>query len=421
MKFKTVIGVLACAGVLGAVGYGIGIYVDLNKQYPDHESVLSEQGSQEKIKRGEYIALASDCVACHTSDVKKPFAGGYKIDTPFGPIFSSNITSDKKTGIGNWDKSKFDAAVRHGKGSHGYLYPAMPYPAYSKLTDEDFDDLWAYMQTVKPINQSIVENQLPFPYNQRWLLSGWNLLFFNSNPYRKDSNLSATVNRGKYLVEGPGHCAACHTAKNIFGGDVNDGMQGMTLQGWHAPDLTSNPRVGLGMWSEHDITEYLHSGSNRLAVASGPMAEAIENSTQYLTQDDLKAMAAYLKSLPTSRPSHPVAIADKQPIMRNGKTLYETQCSACHVSTGIGVRNMIPALVNNPQINADDPASLLRVILKGSDGTVTHANPTAARMPRFDWKMTDQQIAEITTYIRNSWGNAAAEVKPEEVKKARGD
>ena len=374
---------------------------------------------QDKIKRGEYLARASDCVACHTSDAKKPFAGGYKINTPFGTILSSNITQDKATGIGGWDKSQFDAAVRHGKGSQGYLYPAMPYPAYAKLTDSDLDDLWAYMQTIPAVKQQVVENQLPFPYNQRWLLGGWNLLFFKGKPYPNDAAHSTKLSRGEYLVEGPGHCAACHTAKNIFGGDVSEAMQGVTLQGWHAPDLTPNPYTGLGKWSEKDIVDYLRSGSNRMTVASGPMSEAIENSTQYLTQDDLEAMATYLKSLPESRPVKPAAVSHEQTAMRNGKALYETQCSACHVSSGTGVRNMIPALAANPQINAADPATLLTVILRGSDGAVTKTNPTAARMPAFGWKLTDAQVAEIATYIRNSWGNAASEVKPDEVKKAR--
>ncbi|KAB8305864.1 cytochrome c [Erwinia endophytica] len=419
MTLKKLIGALVGIGVLGALGYGVGVAIDLNQHYPDNTDVLSGKALSDKIARGEYVAIASDCVACHTSDSHKPFAGGYKIDTPFGPILSSNITADKETGIGNWSKGQFDAAVRHGKGSHGFLYPAMPYPAYSTLTDSDLDDLWAYMQTIAPVHNKVIENQLSFPYNQRWLLGGWNLLFFHGAPFTPTASLSAQLNRGAYLVNGPGHCAACHTAKNIFGGDVSNAMQGTTLQGWHAPDLTTNAHVGLGHWSEQDVVDYLHNGSNRFTVASGPMAEAVENSTQHMTPEDLAAIAAYLKTRPASTPSVPAALANDSATMHAGKLIYDTQCAACHLSSGAGVRNMIPTLAKNPQLNAADPASLLTVILNGSDGAVTTGNPTAARMPRFDWKLSDQQIAQVTTYIRNSWGNAAPEVKADKVAHAR--
>lgn len=419
MNMKKIIGAIVGLGALGALGYGAGVLIDLNQSYPDSAESLSGEALKAKIARGEYVAIASDCVACHTSDSKKPFAGGYKLETPFGAILSSNITSDKETGIGNWTKGQFDAAVRHGKGSHGYLYPAMPYPAYSKLTDGDLDDLWAYMQTVAPVKEKVVENQLPFPYNQRWLLGGWNLLFFHPQPFTPDSARTALLNRGQYLVEGPGHCAACHTDKNLFGGDVSEALQGATLQGWHAPDLTANQRVGLGSWSEQDIVDYLHNGTNRYEVASGPMAEAVENSTQHMSDDDLKAIAAWLKALPASDKPAPAALAANQAAMQSGKLIYDSQCAACHISSGAGVRNMIPTLANNPQLNASDPASLLTVILSGSDGAVTQGNPTAARMPGFAWKLSDEQVANVTTYIRNAWGNAAPAVTAAEVGQAR--
>ncbi|MRT24938.1 c-type cytochrome [Enterobacteriaceae bacterium RIT697] len=418
MKVKTIVGGLVGLGVIAA-GYGVGVTIDLNKHYANNSEPLSGQALEEKIARGAYVAVASDCVACHTSDPHKPFAGGYKIDTPFGPILSSNITSDKETGIGRWNKGQFDAAVRHGKGSHGYLYPAMPYPAYSRLTDNDLDDLWAYMQTIAPVKEKVVENQLPFPYNQRWLLGGWNLMFSHGQPFIKDPSRSMQINRGAYLAEGPGHCAACHTAKNILGGDKKDAMQGVTLQGWHAPDLTNNSHVGLGSWSKQDIVDYLHDGTNRVEVASGPMAEAVENSTQHMTREDLAAIAAYLKTLPASSASVPAALTQDSSVMNIGKKIYDTQCAACHISSGAGVSNMIPTLAGNPQLNASDPASLLTVILAGSDGAVTLGNPTAARMPSFGWKLSDQQVAEVTTYIRNSWGNAASVVSADDVAQAR--
>jgi mono/diheme cytochrome c family protein len=229
------------------------------------------------------------------------------------------------------------------------------------------------------------------------------------------------VARGDYLVNGPGHCAACHTAKNLLGGDVAGTFQGGTLQGWHAPDLTPNPHTGLGQWKAEDIVSYLKTGTSRQAAAAGPMLEAVENSTQYLTDDDLHAITAYLQQLPASKAAVPVAVADTDPQMVKGRLVFESQCEACHTSSGAGVRQMIPELRNNAQVNAQDPSSLLNVVLKGADGPLTAGNPTGAGMPRFDWKLADEDIAAVQTYIRNSWGNSASKVTAEQVKKARSE
>ena len=407
--------------VLGALGYTALVQYDVHKSYP--QAIQPENGAalQAQIKRGEYVARLSDCTACHTAHGGKPFAGGYKLETPFGDILSSNITSDKETGIGNWTQEQFDRAVRHGIGSHGHLYAAMPYNAYAKLTDQDLTDLWTYIRTIPPVKKDVVENQLPFPFNQRWTLAGWNLMFFRDRVFGPDVSHSDQLNRGQYLVDGPGHCASCHTAKNFLGGDSSAYLQGGTLEGWHAPDLTSNPHTGLGSWSQEDIVSYLRSGTNRNAASSGPMTEAIENSTQYMTQSDQEAIASYLKSLPASSLKKPVAISGNDNAMKVGKKVFESQCNACHVSDGSGIRNMIPALANNPQINAEDPSSLLNVVLNGSEGPFTHANPTSAGMPDFAWKLSDSNIADVMTYIRNSWGNAAPAISANDVAKARQD
>ncbi|WP_337024852.1 MULTISPECIES: c-type cytochrome [unclassified Pantoea] len=405
--------------VVGALGYTALVQYDVHKSYPQEIQPEKGEALQAQIKRGEYVARLSDCTACHTAQGGKSFAGGYRLETPFGDILSSNITSDKETGIGNWTQEQFDRAVRHGIGSHGHLYAAMPYNAYAKLTDQDLTDLWAYVRTIPPVNNKVVENQLPFPFNQRWTLAGWNLLFFKDQQFKPDTAETAVINRGQYLVDGPGHCASCHTAKNFLGGDSSAYLQGGNLEGWHAPDLTQNPHTGLGSWSQEDIVDYLRSGTNRMAASSGPMTEAIENSTQYMKQDDLEAIASYLKSLPASPVNRPSAISSNDNAMMVGKKVYESQCNACHVSDGSGIRNMIPALANNPQVNAEDPSSLLNVVLNGSQGPFTHANPTSAGMPEFAWKLSDDNIADVMTYIRNSWGNAAPAVTTETVSKAR--
>lgn len=404
--------------VAGALGYTALVEYGLHKSYPQSIKV-ADTASADQIKRGEYVARLSDCTACHTQEGGKPFAGGYTLHTPFGDILSSNITSDKETGIGGWDQEQFDRAVRHGVGSHGYLYAAMPYNAYAKLTDQDLADLWAYIRTIAPVKNKVVENQLPFPFNQRWTLAGWNLMFFHDQVFQPQELSTAEINRGAYLVDGPGHCASCHTPKNLLGGDSSAYLQGGALQGWNAPDLTSNPHTGLGKWSNEDIVSYLRSGTNRETASSGPMTEAIENSTQYMTDADLHAIASYLKSLPASNMPVPAAVASTSEPMMVGKKVFESQCSACHVSDGSGIRQMIPTLAGNSQVNAPDPASLLNVVLNGSEGPLTHANPTAAGMPAFDWKLSDSNVADVMTYIRNSWGNAATAVSEQDVAKAR--
>ena len=417
-KLTKLAAVVAGCGILGMAGF-IGF-----AKYGEHRTFPAIKADTTgpiaaQIKRGEYVAATGDCMACHTAHGKPAYAGGYVLETPFGVIKASNITMDKETGLGNWDLARFDKAVRHGIGTHGYLYPAMPYTAYAKMTDQDIADLWTYMQTIAPVKQKVVENELPFPYNQRVLLAGWNLLFFRDQPFTPLPGVTAIVNRGDYLVNGPGHCAACHTAKNFLGGDVSAAFQGGTLQGWHAPDLTANAKVGLGQWTEDDIVSYLKTGASRQSVATGPMQEAVEYSTQHLTDPDLKAIAAYLQQLPASPSKTTTAIAATDPQMVTGRLVMESQCNACHNTDGSGVRHMIPALSASAQVNADDPANLLHVVLKGAEGPVTAGNPTGAGMPRFDWRLPDDNIAAVLTYIRNSWGNRAPRVTPDDVKQAR--
>ncbi len=417
-KFKSIATVVVGCGFLGGLGF-LGL-----SWYGEHRSFASIEADrtgsiQQQIERGKYISVMGDCAACHTVPGKPTYAGGYKLQTPFGVIKASNITQDKESGIGKWTLEQFDKAVRHGIGRHGYLYPAMPYTAYAKMNDQNISDLWTYMQTIEPVKQKVVENELPFPYNQRFLLAGWNLLFFRDQQFVPVPGTSAQVSRGDYLVNGPGHCAACHTAKNVLGGDVAEALQGGSLQGWHAPDLTPNTHTGLGRWTTEDIVTYLKTGTGHHSVASGPMQEAVENSTQYLSNEDLTAIALYLQQLPKSPYQKPVAITANDPQMVRGQFVMEAQCSACHRSDGTGVRNMIPALKGNGLVNAPTPETLLQVVLNGVEGPVTDSNPTGAGMPGFAWKMSDDDIAAVLTYIRNSWGNSGRRLSAEDVGKAR--
>jgi len=369
------------------------------------------------VARGRYVAIAGDCVACHTAPgSKEAFAGGYSISTPFGGIYASNITPDKETGIGNWTERDFYRAVRHGKGKEGeHLYPAMPYNAYVKVSDQDMHDLWMYMRSVKPVRYRVPETNLGFPYNIRLAMMGWNLLFFRNSGFENDPGKSADFNRGAYLVEGLEHCGACHTPKNLLGGDTGDYLQGSNLSEWHAPDLTSNRYVGIGSWSNAQIVDYLKLGSNHVAVASGPMAEAVTNSTQHLSDADLRAIATYLKAQPASATQLPPPQARDSAQMKTGENVYSANCSACHNSDGKGIPNLAASLANNPGLLADDASSIITTVLQGGRGAVTQGNPTSGAMPSFAWKLTDEQVAAVSTYIRNSWGNAATPVKADEV------
>lgn len=418
-SMKRSVPALVAVAVLAMLGYAGAVLYDLRRAYPQSTDGLAGPALEQQRQRGQYIARLADCTACHTAPDGQPFAGGYRLETPFGPLLTSNITSDPQTGIGGWTQEQFDRAVRHGKGSHGYLYPAMPYTAYTRLTDQDLADLWQYIRALPPVSNAVVENQLPFPFNQRGLLAGWNLLFFRPGVFKPDPQRSESLNRGDYLVNGPGHCTVCHTAVNFLGGDSEDSLQGAVLAGWHAPDLTGNLHTGLGHWSENDIVQYLKTGTNQRSVASGPMIEAIENSTQYLTDADLQAIADYLKAIPASLKPHAEQMPASAPDMAMGKRIYDSQCNACHVSDGSGVRQMIPTLAGSPVVNSRDPATLLRMVLNGSDAPRTAGNPTGAGMPAFDWRLADDQVAAVLTYIRNTWGNAAPGVNAQQAAQSR--
>ena len=263
--------------------------------------------SFDRIERGRYLSVIGDCAACHTAPGGQFFAGGLGLQTPFGKIVAPNITPDRETGIGAWTDDEFRRAVQEGIGRDGdLLYPAMPYPAYAKVAPDDVLAIRAYLATVEPASNKVAANQLPFPFRNRALMLGWNLLNFDRTPFRPDPNASVERNRGAYLVDGLGHCGSCHTAKNILGGDKRDGyLQGAVLQGWFVPNVSGDPRVGIGVWPRDDIVDYLRAGANHWTVVSGPMAEEVRNSSAYLTVADLRAIAIYLKGVPPAAATSP--------------------------------------------------------------------------------------------------------------------
>jgi len=376
----------------------------------------------EKIERGRYLAVLGDCVSCHTAPGGKPFAGGAALETPFGALIGPNITPDVTTGVGAWSEEDFRRAMHEGVGRDGArLYPAMPYPAYTKVTRDDVSAIWAYLRSLDPVRNEVQPNQLRFPFNvRRPATSTWDLINFQPGVFQPNPAKSDAWNRGAYLVEGLGHCGTCHTPKNITGGDRgSEALQGALLQDWYAPDLTEDPRTGIGSWSIEEIVRYLKTGANSYDIASGPMAEAVSNSTSKMTDADLLAIATYLKDRAPRSGRAVTALAAVNPRMVAGQAIYEDRCAACHSHSGAGVPNLFPRLASAPLVQSADPTSLIRVVLIGSRAVATSSAPTAPAMPAFGWNLNDTEVADVLTYVRNTWGNAASAVQPEDVTKLR--
>lgn len=374
-----------------------------------------------QIERGRYIAIAGDCAGCHTLPGSgHDFAGGLPIETPFGTLLAPNITPDADTGIGAWSDDEFVNALTKGRGRNGtHLYPAMPYLYYTKLSRDDALAIRAYLKTVPAVRHAVKSNQLSFPFNIRALLSGWNALFFTQGPFHPVAGKSEQWNCGAYLVEGLGHCGACHTPKNALGGDKRARLQGYALQGWFASNITNDDHIGLGTWSTDDIAEYLKTGHNRTSAASGPMGDVVRLSTSRMTDADLQAIAVYLKDLPGQSHSRP-ASADTASLRRGGN-IYRDECSGCHGPNGKGTPGLLPALAGASSVRQEGPASLMRVVLRGARSIGTDKAPTAPAMPAFGWILDDQQVANVLTYVRNAWGNSAPPVTADDVSKARHD
>lgn len=391
------------------------------------------------VKRGEYLAIASDCVACHTAPGGQPFAGGLAIATPIGSVVATNITPSKTHGIGNYTQAQFADAVRLGIRADGaHLYPAMPYTAYALLSDVDAAALYAYfMQDVKPVDVSVPQTQLPFPFNIRVEMSAWNLLFLDRKPYVANPGKSEQWNRGAYLVRGPTHCGACHTPRNLLmAEESSQELAGAALGAWFAPNITSDSDSGIGGWSDQEIVDYLRTGrAAGKAQAAGPMAEAVDHSLQYLTDSDLHAIAAYLRTVPArkdpgvntlvyargQRANQLLAIRGvplpDDPQKMNGAQLYDAHCATCHQASGEGsFEGAMPSLFHNTATGRAHVGNLVMVILDGIHRG-THGDETL--MPGFAKDLSDAQIALLATYVMQSYGNPAGTVSEDTVREAR--
>lgn len=391
------------------------------------------------IKQGEYLARAGDCVACHTAKGGKPFAGGLPMETPIGVIYSTNITPDK-TGLGDYSFEDFDKAVRHGVAKSGStLYPAMPYPSYARVSESDMQALYAYfMKGVEPVAQANKDSDIPWPLSMRWPLTAWRWMFAPAvEDYQAVAGSDPVISRGAYLVEGLGHCGACHTPraltmqeKALSAQDGSAFLSGSApLEGWIAKSLRGDHKDGLGSWSEEQLVQFLKTGRSDRSAVFGGMSDVVVHSMQYLSQDDLTAIARYLKSLPAVDPKDQPHQYDKQVAQalwkgddsQRGASVYIDNCAACHRTDGHGYTRVFPALAGNPVLQTADATSLINIVLNGGTLPATHAAPSTFTMPEFAWRLSDQEVADVVSFIRGSWGNQGGPVKASDVADLRKD
>jgi mono/diheme cytochrome c family protein len=369
---------------------------------------------------GDYLAILGDCAGCHTEEGGRPFAGGRALTSPLGTFYTPNLTPDLATGIGDWTAEDFWQSLHDGRSrKRGRLYPAMPYPHFRMYTRAESDAMFAYLGALPAVSNVPPQNDVRFPLNARSLLSIWNALYRDQGEYVPDPAKSARWNRGAYLVKGPGHCGDCHTPKNFLYANRDDlSLSGNLVENWWAADLTADDREGLGSWSAADIVEYLKTGRNQYLLAAGSMATVIEASTSQMHDDDLAAIAAYLKELAPI--TEPLAASEPAPAtMKVGRAQFRKHCQDCHNYDGTGVPRRYPTLAGVPTVQARDATTVIRIILEGAKPPAISARPDDKPMPGFADKMTDAEIADVATYLRNAWGNRAPAASAQQVRDLR--
>jgi mono/diheme cytochrome c family protein len=385
---------------------------------------VAANADSSKVSQGAYLARIGACASCHTRAGGEAFSGGKAINTPFGSVYSTNITPDTTSGIGRYSEQDFIRAMREGVARDGHqLYPAMPYPSFSRVRLEDLQALYAYfMGGVAAVHRVNTTTQLPWPIRIRWLLKLWNMAFLGREVFVPDPGQGPAWNRGAYLVQGLAHCGACHTARSVAGQEVassqKDGIRylaGAPVDDWMAPSLRNDEGHGLRAWPATEIAQYLKAGRTPRNAAFGSMSEVVHQSTQYLDDSDAAAIAAYLKSLP-GLAKRPAAV---QAANANGARVYLDNCNACHASNGLGVPRTFPALAQSEEVNAPNPTSLIHLVLTGSAMPATDTAPSSLAMPGLGWRLSDDEVADVLSYIRNNWGNRAGVVSPRQVLKLR--
>lgn len=409
---------------LAVAGGATALVASLNRL--DEAPLPAQDGptptTEAQAARGAYLARAGNCAACHTERGGAPYAGGRPLSTPFGTVYSSNLTPDDATGLGRWSADAFWRALHNGRSRDGrLLYPVFPYPNYTQVTRADSDALYAYLRSLPPAKAPNRAHQLAFPVSTQPALAVWRALYFRPGTHRDEPARTAEWNRGAYLVRGLGHCAACHEARNLLGASQGLELAGglMPLQNWYAPSLRDPREAGVAGWPEHDIVSLLRTGLAPSGGVLGPMADVVYRSTQHLDEADLRAMAVFLKSLPPpeARPAEPVRPGPTR--LAQGAALYGRHCATCHGEQGEGVPGAYPMLAGNRAVRMAEPANVIRVIAKGGFLPATQGNPRPFGMSPFAHLLSDDDIAAVASYVRDSWGNQAGQVEPQTVARLR--
>ena len=380
------------------------------------------EATPQRVERGRYLALAGNCATCHTTRGGAPYAGGVVIDTPFGAVVAGNLTPDKTHGIGAWSAAEFWRAMHHGRSKDGrLLYPAFPYPSFTRLTREDSDAIYAYLQQAVPASARPNDaHRLRFPYDTQAALAVWRAFSFRPATFVARADQPAEWNRGAYLVDGLGHCIACHGARNTLGATQEArGLSGGSLlvEGWYAPSLTSPREAGVADWSTPDIVALLQTGTSARGSVMGPMADVVYRSTQHLNDADLRAMARYLQQLPTdgdhgkaAAPGEATAGASgrrDESLMLRGQKIYDQRCAYCHGDQGQGQAGAFPPLAGNRAVLMDSPVNLIQIVRRGGFLPSTRGNPRPHGMPPFAQVLDDNDVSAVLSFVRGSWGNDA--------------
>lgn len=417
-RFALGMGLLAAcaAGVIWALNVRDEVDVKITAAFAPSDSLIA---------RGAYLARAGNCMACHTARGGEPYAGGLGMATPFGTVFTSNLTPDANTGIGSWSSAHFWRALHNGRSKNGrLLYPAFPYTSYTQVTREDSDAMFAFLRSLPAVKQANRPHALRFPFNSQATLAIWRALYFMPGVYQLDAGRNAEWNRGAYLVTGLGHCSACHSPRDALGG-IRDSLTlagGLIpMQNWYAPSLASPHEAGVRAWDREQIVGLLKTGVAPGASASGPMAEVVLRSTQYLTHEDLGAMAQYLKALPGPAPEAPAAPLPASAPFNTAKAakLYEQHCAQCHGDQGQGVPGAYPPLAGNRAVTMASTDNLVQMVLNGGFPPATAGNPRPFGMPPFVLVLDDGEVADVISHVRTAWGNQAGAVTPQEVNRIR--
>lgn len=419
--------VLAVAALIAAAA-AAAWFMQTPRKPPSAPSSTAPAARQ-SIERGQYLVRAGNCLSCHTVPGGDAYAGGRAIPTPFGTLYSSNISPDPATGLGNWSADDFWRALHEGRSKDGsLLYPAFPYTNYTKVTRGDADAMYAYLRSVPAIAKPARPHEMRFPYDKRALLAGWRALYFKEGVYQNEPKQSAQWNRGAYLVEGLGHCNACHAPRNALGAVKDDQPAGGALipvLNWYAPALGSGHETGVGAWEIAEIVALLKTGVAERRAVFGPMSEVVRDSLQHLTDEDLTAMAVYLKSQRTEEPDEDAGgmrftEEQKEAMEKHGAQLYKDHCAQCHRENGEGVPRAYPPFAGNRAVLMRNPVNAIRITLNGGFPPSTKGNPRPYGMPPFAHRRSDDEVAAVVTYIRSAWGNRAGPVSSVEVAAARG-